>query len=272
MLNSVLCERDRLTIIVTNDDGVQAEGLWALATELSKIAEVVIVAPDRDQSGTGASVTMRHPLRMTRIHSSPEVIAAYSVEGTPADSVILAINSVLKNRKVDLVVSGINEGPNLGDDVFISGTVGAALQGYFYGIPSIALSIAAFGALRFEAAARLARILASAIMRSSFNCRLLLNINIPNLPLYALKGIEITKLGERKYVDRIEPGYDGKREYHWIMRGESKWHIIPGTDIWALEQDKISITPFPTDIDKVNQEFLQKLISQVFNALQSESV
>lgn len=259
-----------MTIIVTNDDGVQAEGLWTLATELSKIAEVVIAAPDRDQSGAGTSVTMRHPLRMTRIYSPLEAIAAYSVEGTPADSVILAINSVLKNRKIDLVVSGINEGANIGDDVFISGTVGAALQGYFYGIPSIALSIAAFGALRFEVAARLARILANTIMKNSFDRRLLLNVNLPNLPTCALKGIEITKLGERKYVDRIEPGYDGKREYHWITRGESKWHIIPGTDIWALEQDKISITPFPFDIDKTNQEFLRKLMSQVFNELQSE--
>lgn len=261
-----------MRIIVTNDDGIRAAGLWALASELSKIAEVVVVAPDRDQSGTGTSVTLRQPLRMTSIEAPLEKVSAYSVEGTPADSVILAINSVLKGRKVNFVVSGVNEGPNLGDDVFISGTVGAALQGYLYGIPSMALSIAGFGALRFEIAARLARILVSAVTMGGFNHRLLLNINLPNSGLQELKGIEVTRLGERRYNDRIESGYDGKRDYHWIMRGKSEWHIVPGTDIWALEQNMVSITPLPIGENATRRELFQQLVLQAFDRLLDEEV
>lgn len=252
-------------IIVTNDDGIQAEGLWALASELSQVTEVTIVAPDRDQSRTGASVTTQQPLRMTKIKSFLEGVPAYAVEGTPADSVILAVNSLLKSKRVDLVISGINEGSNLGDDVFISGTVGAALQGYFYGIPSIALSIATLGTPRFEVAAQLAKVLAATMMKRGFRRRLLLNINLPNLSLHEIRGIEITRLGERKYNDRIESGYDGKQEYHRIMCDQVDWQLVPGTDIWALEQNKISITPFSVDIDTATKEFLYALVPEIFD-------
>lgn len=261
-----------MRIIVTNDDGIQAEGLWALAAELSNIAEVLVVAPDRDQSGTGTSVTLRHPLRLNKIKSPLDKVPAYCVEGTPADSIILAINAVLRGKRVDFVVSGINEGPNIGDDVFISGTVGAALQGYLYGIPSIALSIAGFGALRFEVAARLARILISTVARSHNTHQLLLNVNLPNLTPHELKGVEITRLGERKYSDRIESGHDGKREYFWIMRGKSEWQFVPGTDIWALEQNRISITPLPLGGNVRNQTLSRQLLSRVFNELVNEAV
>lgn len=264
-------EEVALRIVVTNDDGVLAEGLWVLAAELSKIAEVLVVAPDRDQSGTGTSVTLRHPLRVTKIKSPLDTVPAYSIEGTPADSVILAINSVSEGKKVDFVISGINEGPNIGDDVFISGTVGAALQGYFYGIKSIALSIAGFGALHFEVAAKLARILIEAIKGNHLDHPILLNVNLPNSSLCGLKGIEITELGERTYRDRIELGHDGKREYYWIMRGRSEWHPTPGTDIWALMQDKISITPLPISDSVRKQALPQQLVSQVFSRLLDEA-
>jgi len=255
-----------MNILISNDDGVYADGLWALAKELQEIAEVTVVAPDRDQSGAGTSVTLRHPLRMIEIRAPLEGIAAYSVEGTPADSVILALRLVLKDR-VDLVVSGINEGPNLGDDVYISGTVGAALQGFFYGIPAIAFSIAAFGSLHFDVAARLARLLVDEIVDRGVSRRMLLNVNLPNLPREKLEGIEITRLGERKYVDRIEPGYDGKRQYHWIMRGKSEWQSISGTDIQALEQNKISITPLFGNPDGSSREFLKSLTPELFRKL-----
>lgn len=259
-----------LRIVVTNDDGIHAQGLWVLAGELSKIAEILVVAPDRDQSGTGTSVTLRHPLRVTQIKSPLSKVLAYSVEGTPADSVIIAINSLLKGEKPDFVVSGINEGPNIGDDVFISGTVGAALQGYFYGIPSMALSIASFEALQFGLAAKLARILVDTIRDGRLNHRILLNINLPNTTPDGLNGIEITKLGERNYNDRVELGHDGKREYYWITRGRSEWHLVPGTDIWALEQDKISVTILPFSDGLKNQVLPQQLLSQVFTRLLDE--
>jgi len=256
----------RMKILVSNDDGVYADGLWALVKELREIAEITVVAPDRDYSGAGTSVTLRHPLRMVEVRTPLEGVDAYSVEGTPADSVILALRLVLKDG-VDLVVSGINEGPNLGDDVYISGTVGAALQGFFYGIPAIAFSIAAFGSLHFDMAARLARLLVEEIVDRGLSRRMLLNVNLPNLPREKIEGIDITRLGERKYVDRIEPGYDGKRQYHWIMRGKSEWQSISGTDIWALEQNRVSITPLFGNPDGSSRELLRSLAPELFQKL-----
>jgi len=255
-----------LKILVSNDDGIYSEGLWTLVKELTEIAEVSVVAPDRDQSGSGTSITLRHPLRMVKIKPPVNGVAAYSIEGSPADSVILAIRLILKEG-VDLVVSGINEGPNLGDDVYVSGTVGAALQGFFYSIPAIAFSIAAFGDLHFDVAAKLARVMVSELADKGFPERVLLNVNLPNLPLDKLEGIEITRLGERKYVDRIEPGHDGKRQYHWIMRGKPEWKSASGTDIWALEKNKISITPLFGNPDGSSRDLLKKLTPRIFNKL-----
>jgi 5'-nucleotidase len=255
-----------MKILVSNDDGVYAEGLWALVKELREIATVTVVAPDRDQSGAGTSVTLQHPLRIIEIKAPLDEVAAYSVEGTPADSVILALRHILKDR-VDLVVSGINEGPNLGDDAYISGTVGAALQGFFYDIPAIAFSIAAFGSLHFDVAARLAKLLVREIADRDISRRMLLNVNLPNLPREKIEGVEITRLGERKYADRIEPGHDGKRQYHWIMRGKSEWQATSGTDIWALEQNKISITPLFGNPDGSSRELLKSLAPELFRKL-----
>lgn len=255
-----------MKILVSNDDGVYADGLWALAKELREIATVTVVAPDRDQSGAGTSVTLRQPLRMIEIKTPLDGVAAYSVEGSPADSVILALRLVLKDG-ADLIVSGINEGPNLGDDVYISGTVGAALQGFFYGIPALAFSIAAFGSLHFDVAARLARLIAKEIVDKGLSRRMLLNVNLPNLPPEKLEGIEITRLGERKYADRIEPGHDGKRQYHWILRGKSEWQTVSGTDIWALQQNRISITPLFGNPDGSSRELLKSLAPALFQTL-----
>ena len=259
-----------MKILVSNDDGVYSEGLWTLVRELTKIAKVSVVAPDRDQSGSGTSITLRHPLRMINIKPPVDGVDAYSVEGTPADSVILALRLVLKEG-VDLVVSGINEGPNLGDDVYVSGTVSAALQGFFYGIPALAFSIAAFGDLHFDVAAKLARLMGSEIVDKGSPGRILLNVNLPNLPQDKLEGIEITRLGERKYVDRIEPGHDGKRQYHWIMRGKPEWKSASGTDVWALEKNKISVTPLFGNTDGSGRELLKKIVPQLFHNFQENS-
>jgi 5'-nucleotidase len=255
-----------LKILVCNDDGIYSEGLWSLVRELKKTADVSVVAPDRDFSGSGTSITLRHPLRMRDIKSPVEGVTAHSVEGTPADSVILALRLILKER-VDLVVSGINEGPNLGDDVYVSGTVGAALQGFFYGIPALAFSIAAFGDIHFNVTANLARIIVGELKDNGVPDRMLWNVNLPNLPVNKLEGLEVTRLGERKYFDRVEPGHDGKREYHWIMRGKPEWKITPGTDIWAVEKNRISITPLFGNPDGSSRELLKKMAPQIYRKL-----
>jgi len=260
-----------LKILVSNDDGIYSEGLWTLVRELTKVADISVVAPDRDQSGSGTSITLHHPLRMIRMKSPVDGVNSYSVEGTPADSVILALRLILKEG-VDLVVSGINEGPNLGDDVYVSGTVGAAMQGFFYGIPALAFSVAAFGDLHFDVAATLARIMVSELVDKGLAGRMLWNVNLPNLPQDKLEGIEITRLGERKYVDRIEPGHDGKRQYHWILRGKPEWKAASGTDIGALEKNKISITPlFFGNSDGSNRDLLRKLAPRIFHKLLENS-
>ena len=252
-----------MNILVTNDDGIDADGLWALAKELQSVGTVTVVAPDRDQSGTGTSITMRNPIRLIKVKSLLDGVNAYSVDGTPADSVILALRYAVKGA-VDLVVSGINEGPNLGNDTYISGTVGAALQGYFYRIPSIAISLAAFENLYLSIAARLAKMVAIAFRDGILPRKLFLNINLPNLPLEQINGIEITRLGERNYLDNIDRGHDGKRDYYWIVRGIPEWRVEPGTDIWALEQDRISITPLPDNCDNSADEILKGLVVELY--------
>jgi 5'-nucleotidase len=253
-----------LQILVTNDDGVHADGLWALVSELKEAGKVTVVAPDRDQSGVGTAVTLRHPLRISEIKSPVSRVAAYSVEGTPGDSVILALKFVVKDT-VDLIVSGINEGPNLGNDIFISGTIGAALQGYFYGIPAIAISVAAFEKLNFDVAARLAKLLAGGFEHGALPRKLLLNVNVPNLPDEKIKGIEITSLGERSYTDRIDQGHDGKRDYYWVVRGVPEWGVLPGTDVWAMEQNKISITPFQGNLNGCKPQFFKDIEAELLD-------
>jgi 5'-nucleotidase len=255
-----------LNILVSNDDGVYAEGLWVLAEQLKELGKVTVVAPDRDQSGVGTSVTLRHPLRISKIRCPVPGVDAYSVEGTPADSVILALRFAMKEG-ADLIVSGINEGPNLGDDVFISGTVGAALQGYFYGIPAFAISVGGFENLDFGIAARLAKLLAHAVKAKNQSRRLLLNVNVPNVSQGKIVGLDVTRLARRDYMDKIEPGHDGKRNYYWITRGKSEWYLESGTDAWALKQNRISITSLPNDSDGASFHFIKEQAPGLFRKL-----
>lgn len=247
-----------MNILVTNDDGVYADGLWAVASELKKLGNVFIVAPDRDQSGAGTSVTLRLPVRVHKIKPLISGIDAYRVEGTPADCVIMALRVIVKDN-IDLVVSGINEGSNLGNDVFISGTVGAAIQGYTYGVSSMAVSISGFQNLYYELAAKTSIVLAELFFNKLLPKKLFLNVNVPNVKEDQINGIEITTLGERSYIDRVDSGHDGKRQYYWIVRAIPEWNVVPGTDIWALEENKISIMPFPFNREVFNRELLSKI-------------
>ncbi len=251
-----------LGILVTNDDGIYAPGLWMLVEELQKVGQVIVVAPDREQSGIGTAVTLHQPLRVRPVKPLIPKIKAYSVEGTPADSVILALGMLAEN-KVNLIFSGINEGANLGDDVLLSGTVGAAFQGYFHKLPSIALSVASWENVHFDVAAKLGGLLASKIMAGSFPQGILLNINLPNLPVEKIEGIEFTRLGQRSYADLIKPGYDGKREYYWVVRGNPHWTIEQGTDIGAIETGKISITPLHSNLTGNYEASLREYLSSL---------
>jgi 5'-nucleotidase len=225
------------------------------------------VAPDREQSAVGSSVTLHNPLRVKKIRSPIKDVKSYLVEGTPGDCVILALGHLL-DTKIDMVFSGINEGSNLGDDVLLSGTVGAALHGYLKGVRSVAISVGALKEVHFDAASRLAVVLAPLI--ADLPAGVFLNINLPNLPLEQIKGIEVTRLGRRSYSDEIQPGHDGKRDYYWIVRGRPEWVPEEGTDIWAFTNNKISITPLYNELTNLHmlsavQELSPHLIKGLFN-------
>ncbi len=228
-----------MRILVTNDDGIEAPGLWALAAELAHIGEVVVFAPDREQSGVGTGITLHRPVRLFEVEPGVPGIRAYKVEGTPGDSVILGLDTV---SEVALVVSGINRGANMGDDVLLSGTVGGALQGYLRGLPSIAVSVEYAGEMRFEVAAKMARVLGRRVGESS-KTGMLLNVNIPNLPLDMVKGIVVTRVGKGGYSSAIQMGYDGRADNYRITLGPPKWDLEEGTDMHAIQHGLISISP-----------------------------
>ena len=236
-----------MKILVTNDDGIFAQGLWILVKELKSIAQVIVVAPDREQSAICTAVTLCQPLRIQRVKPMVPDVETYSVEGTPADSVILALGKLVKN-KIDLVVSGINQGLNLGNDVLISGTVGAALQGYLRGFPVLAISMGSVNSPYRDNAAKLAALLAKKIDANAVPTNIFLNVNLPNLPLAKVKGIKITQLASGSHTDTVEEGHDGKRPYYWLVRQKIKKSTNEKSDIWAIEQGNISITPLHTNL------------------------
>ncbi len=257
-----------MKILVTNDDGIFAQGLWTLVEELKNIAGVVVVAPDREQSAIGTAVTLRQPLRVQRVRPMVPQVATYSVAGTPADSVILAL-SKLVNDKIDLVISGINKGPNLGDDVLISGTVGAALQGYLRGLPALALSIDSADSLHLDNVAKLAALLAKKIDADAASTNIFLNVNLPDLPLAKIKGIKITRLASKSHIDTAEEGHDGKGKYYRLVRQKLNKDTDRKTDIWAIEHGNISITALHADLfNKPSLPITDGFCSDLFQELQ----
>ena len=219
-----------MRILVTNDDGIFADGLWALVKGLKSIAQVIVVAPIKEQSAVGTAVTLSQPLRVQKVSLIVPEVETYSVEGTPSDCVILALEKLIKN-KVDLVVSGINHGLNLGDDALISGTVSAALQGYLRGFPSLAISTAAVNSLCLDNAAKLATLLAEKVVSRVVPSDILLNINLPDLPLAKIGGAQITQLASRSHIDTVEEGNDGRRQYYWLVRQKMDKAADNQTDI-----------------------------------------
>ena len=259
-----------MRILVSNDDGVYSDGIWALARELTSIAEVVIVAPDREQSAVGTAVSLRKPLRVQEINPLCQGIKTYSVEGTPSDAVIVGLGQVVSG-KGDLVVSGINQGSNLGEDVLISGTVGAALSGYLRGFPAMAVSCEAqrFSPAYLKQVAHFAVLLAARVLAADLPANLFLNVNMPDLPMDALKGAKIAGLAHRSHVNTVEEGHDGKRSYYTLVRASVNQQVDKRSDIWLTGQGYITVTPVHLFLnDRLPLAFLEKLISGLFEEFQ----
>ncbi len=259
-----------MQILVTNDDGILSEGLWILVRELKKTARIVVVAPDREQSAIGTAVTLRQPLRIKKVKPLlvPEV-EAYSVDGTPSDSVILALGKLVKG-KVDMVVSGINHGSNLSEDVHISGTVGAALQGYFRGCPALAISAPCESGYCLEAAARVAAALVKKMASTPLPDRIFLNVNLPDRPLAEIAGAKITRLAKESHINTVEEGNHGHQKFYRLIRERVNRTTDNGTDIGAIEQGHISITPLYTSrSDKPPHDVLDHLCADLLQQLQN---
>ncbi len=238
-----------MLILVSNDDGYQAEGIKALAKSLKKLGRVVIVAPQWEQSGTSHSLTLYRPLRTKKI--APDV---YAVSGTPTDAVMIAVYCILK-KKPDILISGINHGPNMGDDITYSGTVAAAMEGTILDIPSIAISLAVanhsepLNRKRFSKAANFAVRLANAVLKKGISKGTLLNVNVPDTAQANSRRHIITRLGKREYHDVITEKIDPRGEpYFWIGGHYIITDKGPETDYGAIQNNLISVTPLDVDL------------------------
>ncbi len=232
-----------MRILVSNDDGVYSKGIKALSQALKSIGEVTIVAPNRERSAASHSLTLHRPLRVQKISTR-----VYAVDGTPTDAVTLGIFEIMKQAP-DLVISGINQGANLGDDVHYSGTVSAAIEGAIAGFPSIAISLMGREKLIFGPAAKFAVRIAKKVYREGLPKGIVLNVNVPNLPEKQIKGYEWTKIGKRKYGDIIVEKIDPRgKPYFWIGGDENGFIDIADSDCNAVLSKKISITPLRVDL------------------------
>ncbi len=231
-----------MRILVTNDDGIQGRGVEQLVRALSGLGEVYVVLPDQQRSSTSHTLTLDKPLRIQKLEEK-----RFLVNGTPSDCVRLGILGLMK-EDVELVVAGINNGPNLGDDVTYSGTVGAALEGTLLEVPSFAISLAVTGGYHFEVAANFGRFLAEKIMQQGLPKNVYLNVNIPDLPREEIQGVEMTRQGKRIYGKEIQERRDPRGEkYYWIAGENISGISEQGTDFAAIEHKKISITPLSVD-------------------------
>jgi len=235
--------RQKPLILVSNDDGVHAEGIRVLAKHLKVLGRVVMVAPDQERSAASHSVTLHRPLRIRAISRD-----VYGVDGTPTDCINLGINEILRERP-DLIVSGINKGPNLGDDVHYSGTVSAAVEGGILGINAIAVSVVGTGRVHFKPAAEFTVKLAARVLKRGLPDGIILNVNVPNVAAPKVNGYAFTKQGKRNYGDIIVEKIDPRgRKYYWIGGDEAGFVDIPGSDCNVVSEGKISITPLRVNL------------------------
>lgn len=237
-----------MNILVTNDDGVFAEGLLALKTELDKIGNVFVVAPDRPRSACGHSITLHKPLRAEKVVLE-DGSTAYASNGTPSDCVTLAILGIFQ-EPIDLVVSGINHGPNLGWDLTYSGTVSAAMEGAILGVASFAISVAGIEPkIDYTAAARFAVDLALLIDNHKLPESALLNVNVPHIAASDINGVQVTRQGKRRYVGQLDKRTDPTgRDYYWLGGDLPEDDLKEGTDVKAVADGYISVTPVHLDL------------------------
>lgn len=237
-----------MRILISNDDGVHANGISTLANELAKIAEVVVIAPDRNRSGASNSLSIQVPVRVYQLSNG-----YYSVTGTPTDCVHLAVTGLLET-KFDMVVSGINAGANLGDDVIYSGTVAAASEGRVLGLPSIAISLVGKDPQKnYDTAATVAKQIVERLKKVPLPPATILNVNVPDVAIGDIKGFKLTRLGKRHpaqpAVKAIDPrGYS----VYWIGASGDEEDAGPGTDFYAINEGKVSITPIKIDMTDYN--------------------
>ncbi len=237
-----------MRILLSNDDGYFAPGLACLAQALSAVAEVVVVAPERDRSGASNSLTLDRPLSLRQSSNG-----FYYVNGTPTDCVHLAVTGMLPELP-DMVVSGINHGANMGDDTVYSGTVAAATEGFLLGVPSIAVSLASKSAGHYQTAARVVCEIVERCKRDPFPQPVLLNVNVPDLPWEALKGSLVTRLGKRHKAEPVVKSLTPRGEtVYWVGAAGSAQDAGEGTDFHAVAQGLVSITPLQIDLTQYGQ-------------------
>lgn len=241
-------EEKRLKILISNDDGYRSRGIRALREALTGLADLTVMAPDRNKSGAGHSLTLDVPVRVGRIEPG-----VYFVTGTPTDCVHLAISGFFEFEH-DMVVSGINDGENLGDDVLYSGTVAAAVEGRFLGLPTVAISQCrppVGGQPKFETSARVARRLVAHLLERPLDRSMILNVNVPDLPYDQLKGYQTTRLGFRHRSEPVHKAQDPRgRTVYWVGPSGPGEDAGPGTDFHAVANGYVSVTPLQVDLTR----------------------
>jgi len=256
-----------LLVLISNDDGIDSTGLHALVAAVKRVAEVVVLAPNRNWSAGSHQRTFDRPLRISDVHL-PDGTPAHACDGTPADCVAVGLLGFLE-RRPDLVVSGINKGANMGDDIIMSGTVAAAMSGVIGGVPGVAVSLAArwdTPEWQFDVAARFVAALVADIARTGVESDLLLNVNVPDLPAEAINGVAVTRAGRRIYADELVERRDPSgRRYYWVGGEMPGGHAEPGTDIAAIGEGKISVTPI--HLDMTNHRLLEEVATRDWQAV-----
>ena len=232
-----------MRILISNDDGYKADGIIQLAKSLSEIAEVIVVAPSENKSAASSSLTIGKPLKPIQIEKN-----VYAIDATPSDCVHLALCGFIK-ESIDLVVTGINFGANLGDDVIYSGTVAGAIEGRFLGLPSIAMSLASWECKHFETAGEIAKLLVAQINKAPLANNTIINVNVPDIPMTEIKGIKSTRLGNRH---KSEPSIQDLKNpsLYWIGENGKEADNGEGTDFHAVSNNFVSVTPLQIDLTK----------------------
>lgn len=246
-----------MRILLSNDDGVMAPGLQTLAAALREFAQVQVVAPNRNRSASSNSLTLESPLRIDTLANGDISV----IDGTPTDCVYLGVNALMRPHP-EIVVSGINAGPNLGDDVIYSGTVAAAMEGRHLGFPALAVSLDGFQ--HYDTAAQVTCRLLKALAAHPLRTGRILNVNVPDLPLSQIKGIKVTRCGSRHPADKVIHQHDPRgRDLYWIGPPGAKHDAGPDTDFASVEQGYVSITPLQVDLTAYHaQDLLSSWLEQ----------